>query len=95
MSATARPLRNLPSEWPRRDDAACAEACMVEQIRRADYLRRVIAEHVEEREQLIGEYEQLADRYNDARAELAAWRAWMAQWSSYPALRKVPTHAED
>jgi hypothetical protein len=24
------------------------------------------------------EYEELADRYNDARAELAAWRAWGA-----------------
>jgi hypothetical protein len=27
---------------------------------------------------MMAEYEELADRYNDARAELAAWRAWGA-----------------
>jgi hypothetical protein len=28
---------------------------------------------------MMAEYEELADRYNDARAELAVWRAWGAE----------------
>jgi hypothetical protein len=84
----ARGLRVLPAHAPRRDDAACTAACVEEQARRAEYLRRVIIEHHEERDQLIREYEQLADKFNNARAEVSAWRAWMAQWSTYPALRK-------
>lgn len=53
-------------------------ACILEQARRAADLRRVIAEHTEEKEQLIREYEQLADRFNAIRAELNHWRAWAA-----------------
>ena len=53
-------------------------AAQLEQARRAAYLRMVIAEHTEEKEQLVREYEQLADRFNAARAELHQWRSWAA-----------------
>lgn len=90
MSGAARHLRALPrTPEPASDDAIHA-ACILEQARRAERLKRLIAEHEAEREQLIREYEQLADRYNEARAELARWRSWAAD---------LPTrgrdHAED
>ena len=51
-------------------------ACMLEQARRAEFLRQSISEY----EGIIAdkdrEYDILADRYNSQRAELAAWRAW-------------------
>jgi hypothetical protein len=51
---------------------------VAEETRRADYLRRVIVDHVEEMAELSRQYEQLADRYNKDRAELNEWRAWSA-----------------
>lgn len=79
MNNDARHLRAVPrAPESVRYDTLHAD-CILEQARRAEYLRRVIAEHQEEREQLIREYDQLAERYNSARAELNRWRNWAAE----------------
>ena len=54
-------------------------ACMVEQARRAEFLRQTISEYEEIVADKDRDYDQLAQKYNAQRAELAAWRAWAAQ----------------
>jgi hypothetical protein len=78
MTAPAR-LRALPKRAPVEPtwDELHA-ACILEQARRAEFLRQSIAEHQEIIAEKDRDYEQLADLYNAQRGELAAWRTWAA-----------------
>jgi allophanate hydrolase subunit 1 len=71
------PDRSMPASPAATYDRLHHE-CQIEQTRRAWSLAFRIEEHEAEVRDLIHDYEELADRYNDARAELAAWRAWGA-----------------
>jgi len=79
MSAVARRLRAVPRAAELVSEDAPHAACILEQARRAEYLRRVIAEHADEVAEWRRNYEELADLYNTARTELNQWRAWGAQ----------------
>jgi len=76
MTAPQR-LRALPTRAAPTWDELHA-ACMLEQARRAEFLRQSITEYEEIVADKDRDYEQLADLYNAQRAELAAWRAWAA-----------------
>jgi len=72
-------LRALPSRAPVAPtwDELHA-ACMVEQARRAEFMRRTIAEYEEIVKDKDRDYDQLAKLYKAQRDELVAWRAWAA-----------------
>ena len=72
------PLRALPSLQSRASYDQLHHECQVEQARRTTRLLALIGENIDYIADLTRDYEELVDRYNETRAELAACKAWFA-----------------
>jgi len=71
------PIRALPVS-PRATYDQLHHECQIEQARRAWSLAFLLMEHADQLADLTRDYNELADRYNAIRAELARCHAWFA-----------------